>query len=437
MPGAEQLDDRLLRRPRPDPVHLGGEARAGTPEVEVGERRQVLAQGGHGRPDERRQLVEDALLLGLDRQLRLAPRVAQLDHRDRFDEERLPAARLVVDDALDLALGLGPHGDDVAAVAQGDDRLLEGARQLRAVDEVLEAGPEALVRDAHVAAQAPERRRRRVEQLAGRVDAHLQATADVGQRLQAPAQLPQERPSLLGQDVAQPRDRVEGDHDVHQLERLQPAGPGGTFDGWADVARAADTDARSLREQVASLVGLVEPACDQDRVRTRLDRLRKAPRRPEAGRRGEAFADRRELEELDRLAVHGSGPGREWPRERRVAAQAEAARAARPSPGRRRRRRSVGRGPRRRPAQATRRVRATVRLARSGRCRRGRGRCRRPGRRCRGQRRAARTGQRVRPGRSRRDRRVAASPSGMTARTSTAPAVPGEPATMLRHVCSP
>jgi hypothetical protein len=135
----------------------------------------------------------------------------------------------------------------------------------------------------------------------------------VGQRLQAPAQVPQERPSLLGQDVAQPRDRVEGDHDVNQLEGLQPAGPGGTFDGRADVARAADTDARSLREQVASLVGLVEPACDQDRVRTRLDRLREAPRRPEAGRRGEAVADRRELEELDRLAVHGSAPGREWP----------------------------------------------------------------------------------------------------------------------------
>ena len=75
--------------------------------------------------DERRQLVEDALLLGLDRQLRLAPGVAQLDHDQRLDEQRLAAARLVVDDALDLALGIGADRHDVAAVAQRDERLLE------------------------------------------------------------------------------------------------------------------------------------------------------------------------------------------------------------------------------------------------------------------------------------------------------------------------
>src|SRR5205085_1453588 len=72
-----------------------------------------------------RQLVEDPLLLRLCLQLRLAPRVAQVDDDQRLDEQRLAAARLVVDDALDAAAGVGPDWDDITAVAQRDERLLK------------------------------------------------------------------------------------------------------------------------------------------------------------------------------------------------------------------------------------------------------------------------------------------------------------------------
>ena len=279
---------------RADPVHLRGEARAGAPEVEVGQRREVLARGaGAAVPDERRELVEDALLLGLDGQLRLAPGVAELDHGERLDEERLTAARLVVDDASDAALGLGTDGDDVAAVAQGDDGLLERAGQLRPVDEVLEARAEPLVGHAHVAPQPTEGRRgrcratRRTDRGSPRAG-HGCAAAAGGV---APRSWSSGAP-LLGQCVAQARDRLEGDHHVDELERIQSTRPGGTLDGRADVPGAADADARPLGEQGSGLVGLVQPATDEDRVGARFDRLRQAARGRKARGGGQPFADR-------------------------------------------------------------------------------------------------------------------------------------------------
>ena len=77
------------------------------------------------------------------------------------------AARRVVDDALDAAPRLGPDRDDVAAVAERDDRLLEGAAQLRAHQGV-QAAAEPVVGDAHGAAQRAQPRRRGVQQLAQR-----------------------------------------------------------------------------------------------------------------------------------------------------------------------------------------------------------------------------------------------------------------------------
>ena len=127
MTGPEQDDLGAVGGLGPDRVHLGRETRLGRPQVEPGECPERLAQlDGVGR-DERRQLVEDPLDLLALRGLRLAPGVAELDRHERLDEQGLAAARGVVDDALDPAPCLGPDRDHVAAVAQGDERLLEGA----------------------------------------------------------------------------------------------------------------------------------------------------------------------------------------------------------------------------------------------------------------------------------------------------------------------
>ena len=131
--------------------------------------------------DERRQLVEDPVDLLLGRDLGLAPGVAELDGDERLDEQRRAAARRVVDDALDLRPGLGLDRDDVAAVAEGDDRVLERAAELRA-DERVEPAAEPVVGDPDGRPQPAEPGRGGVEQLAGRIEAPGEGRADRRQR---------------------------------------------------------------------------------------------------------------------------------------------------------------------------------------------------------------------------------------------------------------
>ena len=122
-------------------------------------------------PTARRGCARSRLGLG---DLRLAPGVAQLDGDERLDEQGLAAARRVVDDALDPRPGLGLDRHHVAAVAQGDDGLLERAAELRA-DERVQPAAEPVVGDAHGRAQPAEPRRGRVEQLADRIEAARRA----------------------------------------------------------------------------------------------------------------------------------------------------------------------------------------------------------------------------------------------------------------------
>ena len=145
VPRGEQGDRARRRRlPARIGIELIGEARPAEPEVEAGQGVQVGAQGLGVGADVGGELVEDPLLLRLGRQLRLAPRVGQLHRHERLDEEGLPAARLVVDDALDPALGIGPHRHHVAAVAQRDERLLQRPREVR-VDERLEPAAQSFM----------------------------------------------------------------------------------------------------------------------------------------------------------------------------------------------------------------------------------------------------------------------------------------------------
>ena len=108
MAGAQQDDLGAIGGLRPDPVHLRGELGLGGPEVEPGERAERLAEWLGVRGDQRRQLVEDPLDLLLLGGLRLPPGVAELDGDHRLDEQRLAAARGVVDDALDRGSGPRP-----------------------------------------------------------------------------------------------------------------------------------------------------------------------------------------------------------------------------------------------------------------------------------------------------------------------------------------
>ena len=155
-----------LRQRRAHRVELLGQACLAHPQVEAGERIEVRLQCLGAGCDVGRELIEHPLFLGRGSELGLAPGIGQLDRDERFHEQRLAAAGLVMDDALDAAACFGPHGHHVASVAQRDDGLLEGAGKLR-VEQCLEAAAQPLVGDAHGPPQPAQGRGGGVQDLPG------------------------------------------------------------------------------------------------------------------------------------------------------------------------------------------------------------------------------------------------------------------------------
>ena len=174
-------------------------------------------------------------------------------------------------------------------------------------------------------------RRRGVEQLAGRVEAPLERGAERGQRVQAPGQVVQQRPAVVGQDVAQAarRPRWSGRWRRTATASSRPPRAARSTAGpmsWAPPIPALGCSARSAR----TCAGLLEADLDEHRVGQRDQRLGEAAAGREPRRGGQPLADQRELEEGDRLGVHQPAP-----RSRRPAGgdRRRTATAGRPSPG--------------------------------------------------------------------------------------------------------
>ena len=74
----------------------------------------------------------DFLLLS---QLGLTPPVIEIHYGKRLDEQSRAAAGLVMNQAGDAPFELGAQGDDVTALALGDDRLLQKGRVGWGVDD--------------------------------------------------------------------------------------------------------------------------------------------------------------------------------------------------------------------------------------------------------------------------------------------------------------
>ena len=293
-------------------VHLGREGSLGGPQVEARERVEGFAQPRPVDRDECREFVEDAGDLLPLSDLRLTPRVAELDGDERLDEQRLAAARGVVDDALDPRSRLRLDRDDVPPVAERDDRLLQRVAELRPHERV-EAAAQAVVRHADRGPQAAEPGRCGVEQLPDRVEASGQGATDRRQRVELVTELAQQRPALVGERCRQPRGRVERVGDRQELFRVEPAAADRAFDRWADVMRRTDAHARTVRQERTRLVGLVEPARHDDRIGRRLQRLGQASRRRERRGRRQPVADERELEKGLGARVHRPTSGRAGP----------------------------------------------------------------------------------------------------------------------------
>ena len=288
----------------PDAVELRRELRLGRPQVELGERLERLAQQRGVGADQRRQLVEDPALLLVDRRLRLAPGVAQLHDHQRLDEQRLAAARRVVDDALDLGPRLGADRDDVAPVAQRDDRLLERAAELRA-HEACPAG-----------AGAGRRRRGRWPGARPGAATRCPAARPSGSKLRSSvlrsagsgwSRRPRSRSSGRRSSASDVARRAAASR-VSAISRncagsRRPPRAARPIHGSMSCAAPIPTPARSWSSDRAWSVSS-RRAPDDDRVVGRLEGLGQAARRVERGLLREPRADGRELEERDRAGVH-------------------------------------------------------------------------------------------------------------------------------------
>ena len=140
---------------------------------------------------------------------------------------------------------LGLDRDDVAAVAQRDDRLLEGVAELRA-DERVEPPPQPVVGDPDGRPQAAQARRGRVEQLADRVEAARERAAERRQRRGARGR---GRAAAARRSSASDVARRAVASSVSAISRnwagIEPAAAGRPLDRRADVVRRADADARA------------------------------------------------------------------------------------------------------------------------------------------------------------------------------------------------
>src|SRR5262249_60139035 len=96
--------------------------------------------------------------------------VVDFDGAERLEEQAGAARRGAVDDAGNAAAVLGLHHQHVAAVALGDDLLLQVLRRVLAPPGALDARPQPRPLLAEAIPDDPQLRARRVDDVAGRLD---------------------------------------------------------------------------------------------------------------------------------------------------------------------------------------------------------------------------------------------------------------------------
>ncbi len=118
--GRGLVGERCLARRR----QLIGQAGGGHEKVHLGQDGDVFRERRRRLADDAAEAPENALDLALLLDLKLAPLVREVHDGQGLDEQRRAARGDVMDNAAHLAAEIGLDGDNVPAVAQGDDRLL-------------------------------------------------------------------------------------------------------------------------------------------------------------------------------------------------------------------------------------------------------------------------------------------------------------------------
>ena len=158
MTGVHQFQTALLVELGPDAALLPSQDGLGEDAVETPQQQEAVVQLvriGLQQGGQPRQYALDLLLLVQQKLLILVP---QLHHRRRLDEQGLARAALVMDEARDLPPMLRLHRDGVAAVAHGDDGILQILLIPGAADDAVELVPHLLRGDLHLPPDASQLR---------------------------------------------------------------------------------------------------------------------------------------------------------------------------------------------------------------------------------------------------------------------------------------
>ena len=158
MAGVVETDAALLVELGPDANLFPGQDGLGEDAVEARQEHQTVVElvgVGLQQSGEARQNALHLLLLVQQQLFILVP---QLHHRRGLDEQGLARAALVVDEARDLPPMLRLHGDGVAAVAHGDDGVLQVLLVPGAADDAIELIAHLLRGQLHLPPDAGELR---------------------------------------------------------------------------------------------------------------------------------------------------------------------------------------------------------------------------------------------------------------------------------------
>ena len=259
-----EVDAALAIEGRPRGLHAVGEVGAGEHPVQGAERLHERGQLVAPRAHRLGQLGEDARGLLLLVALEGDEVVVRLHHRLGLDEKGLAALRAVVDDAAQPPAGLGPDGQHVATVPDGDEAVSEDAIAL-GLQQPLEVGDEAAPSLPELAAYGAEPGARAIGQGSVVVERLAQELAEVGQARQAvrargePGRDRTDRARVGGQV----RRRVEQREQREQLGSVQHAAVGmRAVEDRAGVGQAVEWRSAFLGQRATRLGGGIERFVD-------------------------------------------------------------------------------------------------------------------------------------------------------------------------------
>ena len=313
MPRAAELEPAVVGERRRDAVARAARARPSRAARRARRRRRACASSSSARArnafGQRQQNAPDLLLLALGQRDDV---VVERDRRHRLEVQARAARRAAVHDARNRVAMFGADDDDVAAVAVGDDLVLQVLRRVAAARQRVERRAQLRALAAQRLANVAQRRARAVADVAGGIDRAPDRGGLVRERRRARRD---RRAARRGR-----RRRLRGAiAPTRRLSTESRSAPGRAScsgsSGWSStssaasmvveiVRRAKASEPPCLTKATASVVS-AEPRCDLVRVGRRLERERARPAERRQRFARQRLADPIELERSKTAACMG------------------------------------------------------------------------------------------------------------------------------------